>query len=72
MPIYTKYKQGVARRNPWFLLLCRVIILCIQFVTANPGSNKTKKKIVPSNSWLMIISVDAKIVTLTLQPRQAP
>jgi len=32
-----------------------------------PGNNETKGKIAPSNSWL-IISVDAKILNLTLQP----
>jgi len=32
---------------------------------ANPGSNQTKEKIVSSNSWLIIISVDAKMLSLT-------
>jgi len=34
---------------------------------ANPGINETKGKIAPSKSWIIIISVYAKMLNLTLQ-----
>jgi len=70
MLVCTEDVQGVARHNPLFLLLhrCQVIIF-VQLVMANPGSNQ-KKGIkdctcqTPGSS----IEMDAKILNLTMQP----
>jgi len=67
MPIYTEDEPGVARHNLFLLLRWRIVHL-VQLSTANAGSNKTKEKIVPGNSWL-IISADGKALNLKLQPK---
>ena len=63
MLIYTADKSGVARINP--LVSFVVSSNCApQLNMANIGSNKTKEKIVPSNSWL-INSVSTKSIIAT-------
>jgi len=49
--ILTEDEPEVARHNPWFPLLRRVIVCLVQFRTANPGSNKTKEMIAVHNFY---------------------
>jgi len=44
-PIYTENESGVARRNPLFVILRRVILRSARLGTATPGCYKTNKEL---------------------------